>query len=159
MATQRFRNAASQQNDPMRVPPTLGTKTVPAIQPPRHKLVMLDDDDPGYTSEHALRTKEGKALLLSHAAEMHLITTLMEHDHEHDEATAREALAQLVAAHNLRASAQRADADGALGWLKEHLVKLAPQWNPSELAQALNAREEVRREAAKASRKMRQAMS
>lgn len=159
MPTKRFINASHQNDDPMRVPPTLATSKVPALQPLRGKMVMLDADDPGYTTEHALRVKEGKALLLSYAVEMHLIASLMAHDPEHSEAMAREVLAQLVVGHNLRAAAKRTDAQGALAWLKENLIEVSPQWESSELAQAMNERDSVRREAARESRNARRLFS
>lgn len=152
MSLNRFRNAANKV-DPMRVPPDLASRKVPAVQPLRGKLIVLDADDPGYTTEHVLLVTDTPARVLSYAVEMHLITALLEHDAGHEEATAREALAQLVVAHNMRPSTQRTDSEGAVKWLAERLIDMADQWKPSELAQALNERDEVRRQAAREKRR------
>lgn len=146
MTTNRFR-IASRQTDPTRTPPDLATRRVPAIQPQQGKMLLLDGDDPGYSTEHAMLLMDGEVRLLSYAVEMHLIQALIREDSQHDEATAREALAQLVVAHNLRAAKQRTDSASAVAWLEERLIGLAEQWDPSELAKALNERDKVRRQA------------
>lgn len=120
--------------------------SVASIQPPATKLIKLDDSDPGYGTEHALLVTDGGVRLLSRAVEAYLIGALQEHDDQHSVSTAGEALARLVAAHNLRPAKQRTDGGSAVTWLEERLVGLSEQWNPSELALALNERERVRRE-------------
>lgn len=144
--------SASGGNDPMRVPPNLATSKVPAVQGLKSKMLLLDEEDPGYSTEHAVLTADGSARVLSYAAEMHLMYALIDQESGHDESTAREALAQLVVAHNLRPASQRTDSENAIAWLKERLVDLAEQWNPSELARALNERDEVRQKAAQEKR-------
>ena len=152
MATRRFRNTTSHAGDPMRVPPDLATSEVPAIQPPRSKLVLLDEADPGYTTQHVLLLADGKSRVISYAAEMSLIASLMATDPEHNEHTAREALAELAVAHNLRGAEQRVNAEGALDWLRHRIMAMANQWSPTELAQALNERAAQRIAAAKEAR-------
>lgn len=152
MTLKRFRNTTSQGGDPLRVPSDLGTSKVPAVQATRSKLILLDDADPGYTTQHALLLEDGTSRMLSYAAEMSLITALIEQNAEHDERTAREALAQLVVAHNLRAAKHRVSAAGALDWLSQQVVAMKDQWQPSELAEALNQRDAQRRETRKAER-------
>lgn len=149
MNTKRFKNTTNHDGDPMRVPPNLATSKVPPVQPLRSKMILLDEDDPGYSTELVMMVTDGPVRLLSYAVEMRLVTALMEYQPSHTEDTAREALAQLVVAHNLRSSAQRTDAAGAIAWLAERLAGQANQWNPSELAVALNERAAERRESAR----------
>lgn len=161
MATSRFRKAALNESDPMRVPQTLDTDATPAVQPSRGKMLLLDDEDPGYTTEHVLRTRSGEVRVLSYAVVMMLTVMQMEQNTAHSEQTAQEALAHIIMGHNLKAADGRAREEDALQWLKDS-VAAGPSsdeqdWSPSELAQALNEREAVRREDAMKDRSARSA--
>lgn len=145
MFQKRFKNQVSHGGEPSQA-----TKlAVSHLRPPRQQMVLLDDNDEGLATSIIIMGAGGNGLTLSLAAKEHLLVLIQKTGISEMESEG--VLANIVVSHNLLSQEKRANAATAMKSLTEMIQARDSkplQWEPSALAQAMNARDAIRHEGA-----------
>lgn len=145
MFQKRFKNQVSHGG----VPSQAIELAVSHLRPPRQQMVLLDEKDEGLATSIIIMGAGGNGLTLSLAAKEHLLLLIQEAGIS--EVESEGVLANVVVSHNLLSQEKRANAATAMKSLTEMIQARDTkplQWEPSSLANAMNARDELHQEGA-----------